>query len=1057
MNYKYKVFCVFFLINCVISDEVLFLDNFNKGESDWYTEGRAYYYSNGYYVLETSTGTVGPSLYSIDIDLNRDFEIKTEIVFEKDADDYDSYGILWGAAWNDEEERVSDASYFGLSNAGAYAILTEGESEWTGSDFINIGKNSVNELKIQKINEDYKFFINGILVDTRPFKSNSFYGDYIGFQITHPENDKYKKMKVNYLEVLYLGSQDNSQYSNLNQSNFSSNQTVNIENVVLNEKFNSNNNKWWEGKQGADFDTFTGSGKYFINTNKGFQVRTGISLDLDYNNKFSIESDILLADGKSDNSYHGIFWGGSSQFPHGEGDSFNYFIIDPDHNLYRIGKQDNSSGVDLELLESGWVETTFLKSNNNIKIDRDGNEYKIYINGQLVDVVTGLDSEGEYVGFLCYESDIKIENLRVSETVNIENVVLNEKFNSNNNKWWEGKQGADFDTFTGSGKYFINTNKGFQVRTGISLDLDYNNKFSIESDILLADGKSDNSYHGIFWGGSSQFPHGEGDSFNYFIIDPDHNLYRIGKQDNSSGVDLELLESGWVETTFLKSNNNIKIDRDGNEYKIYINGQLVDVVTGLDSEGEYVGFLCYESDIKIENLRVSEIESDNSNVDYSNINKPIIEEIDMSMFFIPEGSPGSGELLRNNQYLLEGSDEGAVAFLYYDFNTSNDFDIEFKFKYNSFNDDDDDDAGIGLSWGEEEALFMAGLMNNNTFIYGNVLEDAPILKDVDLPSQIRKNSFNELLIKKRADKYEFYLNNKMIAKAPFQFFSGELLAVEMSPYQKAIIDKIVYTVYPKNKNVSCDKSFGDYYALLIGVSDYECDCDEYNEDCTGRCSGLDDLPAISSEMKLLSTVLKDEYCFKNVKVLDSPTRSEIFTWITHFEQRLSKNDNFLLFFSGHGDYSEAHRGRAYWYPSDAHPDNRASWLPDSEIKDFISALKSDHVLVMTDACMAGAFALSKSTDFPTNAKEVFEKHKRKSRTLMTAADIGELAPGKSEFVKFIIQELQLNEDFLSSEELYNNIKRPIKVNTVNPNDPDGNTPIRAVLEGDAGGDFIFVK
>ena len=866
MNYKYKVFCVFFLINCVISDEVLFLDNFNKGESDWYTEGRAYYYSNGYYVLETSTGTVGPSLYSIDIDLNRDFEIKTEIVFEKDADDYDSYGILWGAAWNDEEERVSDASYFGLSNAGAYAILTEGESEWTGSDFINIGKNSVNELKIQKINEDYKFFINGILVDTRPFKSNSFYGDYIGFQITHPENDKYKKMKVNYLEVLYLGSQDNSQYSNLNQSNFSSNQTVNIENVVLNEKFNSNNNKWWEGKQGADFDTFTGSGKYFINTNKGFQVRTGISLDLDYNNKFSIESDILLADGKSDNSYHGIFWGGSSQFPHGEGDSFNYFIIDPDHNLYRIGKQDNSSGVDLELLESGWVETTFLKSNNNIKIDRDGNEYKIYINGQLVDVVTGLDSEGEYVGFLCYESDIKIENLRVSE-----------------------------------------------------------------------------------------------------------------------------------------------------------------------------------------------IESDNSNVDYSNINKPIIEEIDMSMFFIPEGSPGSGELLRNNQYLLEGSDEGAVAFLYYDFNTSNDFDIEFKFKYNSFNDDDDDDAGIGLSWGEEEALFMAGLMNNNTFIYGNVLEDAPILKDVDLPSQIRKNSFNELLIKKRADKYEFYLNNKMIAKAPFQFFSGELLAVEMSPYQKAIIDKIVYTVYPKNKNVSCDKSFGDYYALLIGVSDYECDCDEYNEDCTGRCSGLDDLPAISSEMKLLSTVLKDEYCFKNVKVLDSPTRSEIFTWITHFEQRLSKNDNFLLFFSGHGDYSEAHRGRAYWYPSDAHPDNRASWLPDSEIKDFISALKSDHVLVMTDACMAGAFALSKSTDFPTNAKEVFEKHKRKSRTLMTAADIGELAPGKSEFVKFIIQELQLNEDFLSSEELYNNIKRPIKVNTVNPNDPDGNTPIRAVLEGDAGGDFIFVK
>tara|TARA_B100002052_G_scaffold1133_1_gene1044 strand:- start:180 stop:2792 length:2613 start_codon:yes stop_codon:yes gene_type:complete len=870
MNYKYKVFCVFFLINCVISDEVLFLDNFNKGESDWYTESRTFYYSNGYYVLETSTGNVF-SLYPIDIDLNRDFEIKTEIVFEKHADDYDSYGILWGATYNDEEERVSDASYFGLSNAGDYTIMTEGESEWTDSDYINTGKNSVNELKIQKINEDYRFFINGILVDTRPFKSNLFYGDYIGFQISHPENDKYKKMKVNYLEVLYLGSQDNLQYSNLNQSNFSSNQTANIEYVVLNEEFNSKDNKWWEGKQGADYNAFTRSGKYFINTNKGFQVRSGISLDLDYNNKFSIESDILLADGKSDNSYHGIFWGSSSQFPN-----------------------------------------------------------------------------------------------------------------------WEG------------------------------------------------------------------------DSFNYFIIDPDLNLYKIGKQDNSSGVDLNLLDSGWSETTFLKSNNNIKIDRDGNEYKIYINGQLIDVVTGLDFEGQYVGFLCFESDIKIENLRVSEIESDNSDVDYSNINKPIIEEIDMSMFsIINDGNSGSGELLRNNQYLLdsENSDVGAVAFLYYDFNTRNDFDIQFKFKYNSFNDDDD--AGIGFSWGGEGVLFLAGLMNNNTFTYGNVLEDALILEDVDLPSQIRKNSFNELLIKKRADKYEFYLNNKMIAKAPFQVFSGELLAVEMSPDQKAVIDKIVYTVYPKNKNSSDEekrsKGFGDYHALLIGVSDYDCDCDLDREDCTGKCAGFVDLPYVESEMNRLSLILREDYNFKTVKVLHSPNRSEIYTWITHFEQRLSKNDNFLLFFSGHGDYSEAHRGRAYWYPSDAHPDNRASWLPDSEIKDFISALKSNHVLVMTDACMAGAFALSKSTDFPTNAKEVLDKHKRKSRTLMTAADIGELAPVKSEFVKFIIQELQFNEDFLSSEELYNNIKMPIKVNTIAPNDPDGNTPIRAVLEGDAGGDFIFVK
>ena len=76
---------------------------------------------------------------------------------------------------------------------------------------------------------------------------------------------------------------------------------------------------------------------------------------------------------------------------------------------------------------------------------------------------------------------------------------------------------------------------------------------------------------------------------------------------------------------------------------------------------------------------------------------------------------------------------------------------------------------------------------------------------------------------------------------------------------------------------------------------------------------------------------------------------------------------------------------------------------------------------------------------------------------MTASDKEE-SPGISQFMHFIIQELDFHEGgYLSSEELYHRIKEPVRVNTIDDKLPNGTLPRRAATVGDAGGHFIFVK
>ena len=104
--------------------------------------------------------------------------------------------------------------------------------------------------------------------------------------------------------------------------------------------------------------------------------------------------------------------------------------------------------------------------------------------------------------------------------------------------------------------------------------------------------------------------------------------------------------------------------------------------------------------------------------------------------------------------------------------------------------------------------------------------------------------------------------------------------------------------------------FGKYYALIIGVS-------EYND--ASNVLDLEGLP--TKDAKDLSDILVNKYNFdeENVVLLNnSTTENQILREFVKLKQKVTKKDNVLIFCAGHGIYDESTETGS-WLPSDADP------------------------------------------------------------------------------------------------------------------------------------------
>ena len=170
---------------------------------------------------------------------------------------------------------------------------------------------------------------------------------------------------------------------------------------------------------------------------------------------------------------------------------------------------------------------------------------------------------------------------------------------------------------------------------------------------------------------------------------------------------------------------------------------------------------------------------------------------------------------------------------------------------------------------------------------------------------------------------------------------------------------------------------GKYYALLIGINDY---ADE----------GLSDLDNPVNDMENLYWMLHTKYTFdkENITLLKNPTRNEIIVALDRLGGTLSKNDNLLIFYAGHGYWDE--KGNVgYWMPADATMQNTVNWFRNSTLRDFIGSIQSRHTFLIADACFSGAIFKTRAA-FPEPSKGIQKLYELPSRKAMTSGILQEV-------------------------------------------------------------------
>jgi uncharacterized caspase-like protein len=175
-------------------------------------------------------------------------------------------------------------------------------------------------------------------------------------------------------------------------------------------------------------------------------------------------------------------------------------------------------------------------------------------------------------------------------------------------------------------------------------------------------------------------------------------------------------------------------------------------------------------------------------------------------------------------------------------------------------------------------------------------------------------------------------------------------------------------------------------------------------------------------------------------------------------ENVTEDDNLLIFYSGHGDFKER-VNRGYWVPADAETTETFDLISNSEIQDYLDAIKSKHTLLISDACFSGDIFRGETLTIPLVRTERYyrQQHSLPSRRAITSGGIEPVVDGGPEghsvFSFYLLESLEANQErFFDASQLYTQLKVPVFNNS---NQSPVFLPIKNT--GDRGGQFIFIR
>jgi hypothetical protein len=332
-----------------------------------------------------------------------------------------------------------------------------------------------------------------------------------------------------------------------------------------------------------------------------------------------------------------------------------------------------------------------------------------------------------------------------------------------------------------------------------------------------------------------------------------------------------------------------------------------------------------------------------------------------------------------------------------------------------------------------EIIIISPLFDENHGLFTRKSEIKIIGKVIDAESGISKIFINDQF-------FDLPEDGHFVKRIPLEIGLNEISITAIDKMDNfAEINLNVEYLIKSSSAAAQLKIEGKYYALLIGINEYE----------DPNFTNLDN-PIQDAES--LNNILISDYLFEeeNVIFLKNAKIADIYNALDRLSHIITEHDNLLLFYAGHGWWDEA-ANIGYWLPSDSRMNRKAEWFRNSTLCDYLKEIDSKHTLVITDACFAGAIFKTRGVSMEAS-KAIQLLYDMKSRKAMTSGTLTQV-PDRSAFVKYLINRLDENhEKYISSEQLF----ASFRIAVINNSDvvPQYGE-IRNV--GDEGGDFIFIR
>lgn len=217
------------------------------------------------------------------------------------------------------------------------------------------------------------------------------------------------------------------------------------------------------------------------------------------------------------------------------------------------------------------------------------------------------------------------------------------------------------------------------------------------------------------------------------------------------------------------------------------------------------------------------------------------------------------------------------------------------------------------------------------------------------------------------------------------------------------------------ENLGSSANIGKQYALFIAI-------DAYN--------AWTPLRKPVSDAREIRDILKKDYYIDEVIELynKQATRANIAKTFSDLQKKLGIHDSLFIYYAGHGHYDKS-SDAGFWIPVDGGTDefSQENWLPNSQIRGYISQLNTIHVFLVSDACFSGDILNTKRSMPPNIDNAYYRKaYGLTSRQVLTSGS-SETVPDKSEFSAAFINCLRKNtQPLIDPLSIYNDVRLSVK-------------------------------